>query len=145
MYRNLNTTIISKLDLEKLLSVFVDFLSMFAWCCFESSSICCWYFLGLTIKMVFFPYYRECSPAGSPLADSSDVCSILWWSFIYRLSMFVWFSVNVWSRVFTSPLCACGFVHPQAVPLIVSSHLLKVPLIVSWLNIVIYNWACTVI
>ena len=68
-----NTTIISKDDLKKLLSVFVDFLSMFASCCVESSSICCRYFLGLTIETlsVICPYYRECSQAGSARADSS--------------------------------------------------------------------------
>ena len=52
-------------------------------------------------------------------------------------------NLSVWSRVFTIPLCACGFVHPQALPLIVSSHLLNIPLIVSWLNIIICNRACT--
>ena len=55
----------------------------------------------------------------------------------------------VLSRVFTGtstrPLCAFGFFHPQVVPLLVSSHLLNVPFIVSWLNIISCNRACTVI
>ena len=57
--------------------------------------------------------------------------------------------VSVLLRVFTgsstSPLCASGFIHPQVVPLIVSSHLLNVPLIVSWKNRIICNSKCTMI
>ena len=44
----------------------------------------------------------------------------------------------------TSPPCASGVVHPQIVPRIVSSHLLNVPLIISWLNIMICDQTCTV-
>ena len=108
MFSNLNTTIISKLDLEKLLSAFCQF--------------------------------------------SVDVCLVLCRIFVYLLSIFPRFNnrnsvcnLSVLSRVFTSGICACGFVHPQAVPLIVSYHLLKVPLIVSWRNVIICNRACTVI
>ena len=104
MYSNLNIIIISKLDLEKLLCLFVD------------------------------------------------VCLVLCRLFVYFLSMFARFNYrnsvrnqSVLSRVFTSPLCESDFVHPQVVLLIVSSHLLKVPLIVSWLNIVICNRTCEVI
>ena len=60
------------------------------------------------------------------------------------LSIFGPYSVHirtVWSHVVagtsTSPLCPSRFVHPQVVPLIVSSHLLNVALIISWLNLTI--------
>ena len=103
-----DTIIISKLDLEKLLSVFCRF--------------------------------------------SVDVCSVLCRFFVYFLSLFAWFSVDilsVLSRVFTgsstSPLCASRFGHPQVVLLIVSSHLLNVPFIVSWRNIIICYRTCIVI
>ena len=58
-------------------------------------------------------------------------------------------TLSVLSRVFTGtntrPLCASGFVHRQEIPLILSSHLLNVPLIVSWLNVIVCNRICTVI
>ena len=54
----------------------------------------------------------------------------------------------VWSHVIeetsTSPLCPSRFVHPQVVPLIVSSHLLNVALIISWLNLTICSRTHTV-
>ena len=45
----------------------------------------------------------------------------------------------------TNPLCACGFVHPRVVPLIVSSHLWNVPFIVLRIKIIICNQPCTVL
>ena len=44
----------------------------------------------------------------------------------------------------TSLPCASGVVHPQVVPLIVLSHLLNVPLIISWMNLMICDRTCTV-
>ena len=65
------------------------------------------------------------------------------------LSVFCPYSVRIIARVFTGtstrPLCAFGFFHPQVIPLLVSSHLLNVPFIVSWLNIIGCNSPCTVI
>ena len=110
MYSNLNTTILSKLDLEKLLSFFcrfsVGFLSMFASCCDGHSFIACRCLLG------FLSILYYCARSQEPA---------------------------------TSPICACGFVHPRVVPLIVSSHLWNVPFIVLRIKIIICNQPCTVL
>ena len=105
-------------------------------------------------------YYNQCADLEKLLLVSCrfsvDICLVFCRFFVYFLSMFAWvvcrYSVlllSILSRVFTytsrSPLCASGFVHRQVVPVIVSSHLLNVPLIVSWLNMVICNRTCTVI
>ena len=81
-----------------------------------------------------------------------DSSSIFFRCLFVSLSRFLRYPVRilpVCSQLFTrssiSPLCASGFVHPQVVPLIVSSHFLNVPFIVSWLNIIIYNRTFTVI
>ena len=54
--------------------------------------------------------------------------------------------LSVLSRVFTgtstSLHCASGFVHPKVIPLIVSSHLLDVPFIVSWMNVISCDRTC---
>ena len=55
----------------------------------------------------------------------------------------VW--LHIIATTSTSPLCPFRFVHPQVVPLIVSSHLLNVPPIISWLNITICSRTYTVI
>ena len=79
---------------------------------------------------------------------SVDFSSIFCRCLLGFLSIFCPYYVRIVSHVFTgsctSPLCAPGFVHPQVVPLIVSSHLSNIPLIVSWLNVIICNQACTV-
>ena len=81
-----------------------------------------------------------------------DSSSILCGCLLVSLLIFFLCSVRVVSVSFheftgssTSPLCASVFVHPQVVPLIVSSHLLNVRFIVSWLNIIICNRKCKVI
>ena len=81
-----------------------------------------------------------------------DSSSIFFRCLFVSLSRFLRYHIRilpVCSQVFTgssiSPLCASGFVHPQVVPLIISPHLLNVPFLVSWLNIIIYNRTFTVI
>ena len=81
-----------------------------------------------------------------------DSSSIFFRCLFVSLSIFLRYSVRilpVCSQLFTgssiSPLCASGLVHPQVVPLIISPHLLNVPFIVSWLNMIIYNRTFTVI
>ena len=67
--------------------------------------------------------------------------------FLLKLCSYIVRILSIFSRVFTgntSSLCASGLVHPQVVPLTVSSHLLNVPFIVK-LNIIICNRSCTVI
>ena len=81
--------------------------------------------------------------------DFSSFCCQCLLSFLSIFCPYSFGTLSVLSRVFTgtstSPLCASGFVHRQEIPLLVSSHLLNAPLIVSWLNVIVCNRACTVI
>ena len=72
---------------------------------------------------------------------SVDVClGCLWIFFSY--------SVCIMARVHRNQHKATLRLRirpPQAVPLLVSSHLLNVPFIVSWLNVTVCNWMYTII
>ena len=93
--------------------MFVCFLSIFCrcfpWSSVEFSSIFCRCLLDFL--SIFCPY-------------SVRIQSVLW---------------PMFTRTSTSPLCASRFVHSQAVPLVVSSHLLNIPLNVPRLTIILCN------